>query len=149
MNGGGIPSPFLRVTSLIRSPEECGYGIRAFSSCTTEVHCREWRNFNLIILPCKVLFVVSKFFNICGEIDHTIIQDFDASGMSTSYCSFSSKVNVCWGWIFILFGSVSFLGFFYAAILSKLLPQCGNQIMSAIQNDRLHVPKLKWLVIVG
>ncbi|XP_043724034.1 uncharacterized protein LOC122671020 [Telopea speciosissima] len=66
------------------------------------------------------------------------LQDSDALDMSTSYRSFSSKLNVCWGWIFVVLGSVSFLGFFYAAILSKLLPPSGNQIMSAIQNDRYY-----------
>lgn len=49
-----------------------------------------------------------------------------------------SKVNHFWGSIFIVFGFISFVGFFYAAILSKLLPQSENIFLSAIQNDRYY-----------
>ncbi|KAF8398333.1 hypothetical protein HHK36_017260 [Tetracentron sinense] len=55
--------------------------------------------------------------------------------VSTSSQSIGSKANVFWGWIFLGFGSVSFLGFFYAAFVSKLLPTSENRIISAIQND--------------
>ncbi|XP_058107793.1 uncharacterized protein LOC131251215 isoform X4 [Magnolia sinica] len=47
-----------------------------------------------------------------------------------------SEANVLWGLIFILFGFISFLGFFCTAILSKLLPASENQFISAIQSDR-------------
>ncbi|KAH7543506.1 hypothetical protein FEM48_Zijuj02G0191300 [Ziziphus jujuba var. spinosa] len=41
------------------------------------------------------------------------------------------------GWVFIVIGSISFLGFVYAAVLSKLLPHSDNAIISSIQNDCL------------
>nr|DAD42495.1 TPA_asm: hypothetical protein HUJ06_000725 [Nelumbo nucifera] len=65
-----------------------------------------------------------------------VMEESDKLGVSASSQSFSSKASLCWGWILLVLGSVSFLGFFYAAILSKLLPQSQNQILSAIQNDR-------------
>ncbi|KAL8138699.1 hypothetical protein V2J09_004700 [Rumex salicifolius] len=40
--------------------------------------------------------------------------------------------------IFILFGVVFFVGFFYAAVVSKLLPPSTNPILSAIQKDRYY-----------
>ncbi|CAI0412505.1 unnamed protein product [Linum tenue] len=43
-----------------------------------------------------------------------------------------------WGWFFILIGCVSFLGFFFAAIVSKLLPLSENPIISAVQQDRYY-----------
>ncbi|KAL9333993.1 hypothetical protein Peur_074132 [Populus x canadensis] len=42
------------------------------------------------------------------------------------------------GWLFILMGSVSFVGFLFAAVISKLLPLSANPIISAIQNDRYY-----------
>ncbi|KAJ0084339.1 hypothetical protein Patl1_29532 [Pistacia atlantica] len=47
-----------------------------------------------------------------------------------------SKPTPYSGWFFIVIGSVSFLGFLFAAIISKLLPPFDNPILSAIQNDR-------------
>ncbi|KAK2986104.1 hypothetical protein RJ640_024603 [Escallonia rubra] len=47
-----------------------------------------------------------------------------------------SNGEVFWGWFFLIFGSTSFLAFFYAAILSKLLPRSNHAIISAIQDDR-------------
>ncbi|KAJ6831463.1 uncharacterized protein M6B38_319115 [Iris pallida] len=49
-----------------------------------------------------------------------------------------SGANQFWGLCFGIFGFISFLGFFYAAILSKLLPPSENQILSAIQKDRYY-----------
>ncbi|PAL61723.1 hypothetical protein CEJ83_21170, partial [Acinetobacter baumannii] len=43
-----------------------------------------------------------------------------------------------WGWFFIVIGSAFFLGFLFAAIISKLLPLSDNPILSAIQNDRYY-----------
>ncbi|KAF3452504.1 hypothetical protein FNV43_RR02937 [Rhamnella rubrinervis] len=40
-----------------------------------------------------------------------------------------------WGWFFLTIGSISLVGFLYAAILSKLLPPSDNAIISSIQND--------------
>ncbi|KAK1295379.1 hypothetical protein QJS10_CPA16g01136 [Acorus calamus] len=40
-----------------------------------------------------------------------------------------------WAWIFLSFGFVSFFGFFFAAIVSKLLPPFDNWVLSAIQSD--------------
>lgn len=49
----------------------------------------------------------------------------------------ASNEKVVWGWIFLLSGSISFLVFLYAAIISKLLPS-ENAILSAISNDRYY-----------
>ncbi|KAK3029307.1 hypothetical protein RJ639_038405 [Escallonia herrerae] len=48
----------------------------------------------------------------------------------------ASNGEVVWGWFFLIFGSTSFLAFFYAAILSKLFPRSNHAIISAIQDDR-------------
>lgn len=60
--------------------------------------------------------------------------------MNTSTTSqfVASKDRVFWGWIFLIFGSIFFLGFLYAAVISKLLPPSGNVIISAIQKDRYY-----------
>ncbi|KAL8147309.1 hypothetical protein AgCh_004863 [Apium graveolens] len=42
------------------------------------------------------------------------------------------------GLIMISVGSLTFLGFLYAAIISKLLPESENKILAAIQNDRYY-----------
>lgn len=47
----------------------------------------------------------------------------------------SSSGNVVFGLILVGFGSLFFLGFVYAAIVSKLLPPSYNVVISAIQND--------------
>ncbi|TQD74582.1 hypothetical protein C1H46_039886 [Malus baccata] len=44
--------------------------------------------------------------------------------------------KLIWGWVFIASGSLFFLGFLYAAVISKLLPPSDNPIVSAIQSDR-------------
>ncbi|KAF9606831.1 hypothetical protein IFM89_029288 [Coptis chinensis] len=54
---------------------------------------------------------------------------------STSTQPTGLKTNVLWGWCFIVFGCMSFLGFIYAAVLSKLLPPSDNPVLSAIQKD--------------
>ncbi|KAM6579074.1 hypothetical protein CsatB_030911 [Cannabis sativa] len=46
--------------------------------------------------------------------------------------SCSNQLRGCFS---IAIGLVLFLGFFYAAIVSKLLPPSNNPIISAIQND--------------
>ncbi|KAG5238388.1 phosphatidylinositol N-acetylglucosaminyltransferase [Salix suchowensis] len=48
---------------------------------------------------------------------------------------FSSETAMFRGWLFILMGSVSFVGFLFATVISKLLPLSDNPIISAIQND--------------
>ncbi|KAJ0021684.1 hypothetical protein Pint_31004 [Pistacia integerrima] len=48
-----------------------------------------------------------------------------------------SKPTPYSGWFFIVIGSVSFLGFLFAAIISKLFPPFDNPILSAIQNDSI------------
>lgn len=40
------------------------------------------------------------------------------------------------GSAFIAFGIILFVGFFYAAVLTKMLPPYENRFLSAIQNDR-------------
>lgn len=47
-----------------------------------------------------------------------------------------SKTATFSGWLLILIGSVSFVGFLSAAVISKLLPLSDSPIISAIQNDR-------------
>ncbi|KAG8053983.1 hypothetical protein GUJ93_ZPchr0001g29741 [Zizania palustris] len=56
------------------------------------------------------------------------------------------------GVAFIAFGIVLFVGFFYAAIVSKLLPPYENRFLSAIQNDRYYcllVPLTLPVIIVA
>lgn len=48
----------------------------------------------------------------------------------------SCNGRVVTGLVFIASGVISFLLFFFAAVLSKLLPPFQNQILHAIQNDR-------------
>ncbi|KAL6505497.1 hypothetical protein OROHE_022896 [Orobanche hederae] len=54
-----------------------------------------------------------------------------------------SPLNLCtngrkfWGWFLLVIGSFSFVGFAYAAVISKLLPPSSNIFVSAIENDRL------------
>nr|DAD29593.1 TPA_asm: hypothetical protein HUJ06_031061 [Nelumbo nucifera] len=68
------------------------------------------------------------------ENQKAMVKENGISGVSASSQSFGSKENVCWGWIFLLLGSCSFWGLFYAAMLSKLLPHFGNRIILAIHN---------------
>ncbi|KAI5569831.1 hypothetical protein POPTR_012G127000v4 [Populus trichocarpa] len=49
-----------------------------------------------------------------------------------------SKTATFSGWLLILIGSVSFVGFLSAAVISKLLPLSDSPIISAIQNDRYY-----------
>ncbi|WCJ36865.1 hypothetical protein M5689_018037 [Euphorbia peplus] len=46
----------------------------------------------------------------------------------------SSKRRELWGWLFVAMGSVSFLGFLLAAVVSKLLPFSDK----SIHNDRYY-----------
>jgi len=48
----------------------------------------------------------------------------------------SATSQTIWGFIFIIFGSVSFAGFLYAAVILKLLPPSDNPFLSYIQRDR-------------
>ncbi|KAJ3676197.1 hypothetical protein LUZ60_003609 [Juncus effusus] len=62
------------------------------------------------------------------------------------------KRNMVYGLIFISFGVISFCAFFFAAILSKLLPTFQNPILLAIQNDRYYcflVPLTLPMVIIA
>ncbi|KAK9125153.1 hypothetical protein Scep_013999 [Stephania cephalantha] len=66
--------------------------------------------------------------------------------------SVGSRGNVFWAWSLIIIGCILFLSFFYAAILSKLLPKSENPIISAIQNDRYYcilVPVTLPLLVVA
>ncbi|PIA59905.1 hypothetical protein AQUCO_00400642v1 [Aquilegia coerulea] len=49
-----------------------------------------------------------------------------------------SRTNEFWGWCFVAFGCISFLGFLYTAIISNLLPPSQNSVIAAIQNDRYY-----------
>ncbi|CAN1121886.1 hypothetical protein LINPERPRIM_LOCUS2451 [Linum perenne] len=40
------------------------------------------------------------------------------------------------GWFFVAMGFVSFVGFVFVAIVSKLLPLSSNPVISAVQNDK-------------
>nr|GMC91762.1 Phosphatidylinositol N-acetylglucosaminyltransferase subunit Y [Ipomoea batatas] len=53
----------------------------------------------------------------------------------SSVSKFGSQAQ---GWMLIIFGSISFLLFVYAAGFSKFLPDSGNPIIAAIQNDRYY-----------
>ncbi|KAG8388556.1 hypothetical protein BUALT_Bualt02G0137700 [Buddleja alternifolia] len=43
--------------------------------------------------------------------------------------------RVFWGWFFLIIGSFSYVGFLYAAVISKILPPSDNVVIQAIQND--------------
>ncbi|CAA0836135.1 NAD(P)-binding Rossmann-fold superfamily protein [Striga hermonthica] len=47
----------------------------------------------------------------------------------------ASNGRIFWGWFFLMIGSFSFMGFVYAAVVSKLQPPSDNAIIRAIQND--------------
>ncbi|KAF5931238.1 hypothetical protein HYC85_032111 [Camellia sinensis] len=47
----------------------------------------------------------------------------------------ASKDKDFWGWFLLIFGSVFFVGFFYAAIILKFLPPSDNALISALQTD--------------
>ncbi|KAL8547683.1 hypothetical protein ACS0TY_007124 [Phlomoides rotata] len=47
----------------------------------------------------------------------------------------ASKGRLFWGWFFLIIGSFSFVGFFYAAVISKLHAPSNNSVIRAIQND--------------
>ncbi|WOG88244.1 hypothetical protein DCAR_0207478 [Daucus carota subsp. sativus] len=56
------------------------------------------------------------------------------------------------GVIILSVGSLTFLAFFYAAILSNLIPPSQNQFAAAIQNDRYYcflVPLTLPIIIVA
>ncbi|KAI5002340.1 hypothetical protein ZWY2020_026990 [Hordeum vulgare] len=56
------------------------------------------------------------------------------------------------GLAFVASGIVLFVGFFYAAVVSKLFPPYENQLLSAIQNDRYYcllVPLTLPVIIVA
>lgn len=48
------------------------------------------------------------------------------------------RATTFWGMFFMIFGVIYLVMFFYAAVLSKLLPASRNQFISAIQNDRYY-----------
>ncbi|GMY16242.1 putative phosphatidylinositol N-acetylglucosaminyltransferase subunit Y [Fagus crenata] len=58
-----------------------------------------------------------------------------SSSSSSSSQFVSSKEGILWGCFFVIFGSVFFMGFIFAAFISKLLPPSHNALLSSIQND--------------
>lgn len=50
----------------------------------------------------------------------------------------SATSKTIWGFTFIIFGSVSFVGLLYAAVISKILPPSDNAFLSYIQRDRYY-----------
>ncbi|XP_038699420.1 uncharacterized protein LOC119996741 isoform X2 [Tripterygium wilfordii] len=64
-----------------------------------------------------------------------LVSSFILSGMVSSSKSNLTKTTVFWGWFFVLIGFVSFLGFLFTAVISKLLPASDNPLLSAIQKD--------------
>ncbi|KAL6185652.1 hypothetical protein ACLB2K_041782 [Fragaria x ananassa] len=63
------------------------------------------------------------------------MQDVVVSGAGGRRRKEMPQSRIC-GWLFIGSGSVFFIGFLYATVVSKLLPPSDNPIISAIQNDR-------------
>ncbi|KAF3954934.1 hypothetical protein ACB098_08G159000 [Castanea mollissima] len=53
----------------------------------------------------------------------------------SSSSSSSSSSSQLWGCFFVTIGSVFFVGFLFAAVISKLLPPSHNALISSIQND--------------
>ncbi|XP_021648512.2 uncharacterized protein LOC110641186 [Hevea brasiliensis] len=70
----------------------------------------------LVLLRCR------------GEFQKMVSSRTDIPKATTTY----------WGWWLIGIGLVSFVGFLFAAVISKLLPSSDNPIISAIQNDRYY-----------
>ncbi|XP_028061925.1 uncharacterized protein LOC114265342 isoform X2 [Camellia sinensis] len=64
--------------------------------------------------------------------------------VSTTLQSYGSRAQ---GWCFIMLGSISFLGFLSAAIVSRFLPVSENHIAIAITNDS--IKKVAWQVVFG
>ncbi|KAM3741157.1 hypothetical protein ACB098_08G154300 [Castanea mollissima] len=54
---------------------------------------------------------------------------------SSASSSSSSSSSQLWGCFFVTIGSVFFVGFLFAAVISKLLPPSRNALISSIQND--------------
>lgn len=50
----------------------------------------------------------------------------------------NSNATKIWGWTFSVLGVLFFVGFFYAAVVSKLLPPSDNPLLFAIQEDRYY-----------
>jgi phosphatidylinositol glycan anchor class Y biosynthesis protein len=46
--------------------------------------------------------------------------------------------TVYWGLVLIISGASSFVVFFYATVLSKMLPPSGIPLLSVIENDRYY-----------
>ncbi|KAG2671123.1 hypothetical protein I3760_14G118900 [Carya illinoinensis] len=66
---------------------------------------------------------------------NTMSSSSAASAPSTSSQLASSKDEIFWGCLFIAIGSIFFVGFLFAAVVSKLLPPSNNALISTIQND--------------
>ncbi|KAL7197484.1 hypothetical protein ACSBR2_020095 [Camellia fascicularis] len=69
--------------------------------------------------------------------------------VSTTLQSYGSRAQ---GWCFIMLGSISFLGFLSAAIVSRFLPVSENHIAIAIRNDRYYcflVPLTLPIIVVA
>ncbi|BAT83717.1 hypothetical protein VIGAN_04091500 [Vigna angularis var. angularis] len=49
-----------------------------------------------------------------------------------------------WGCLFLSIGSVFFVGFFFVAVISKLLPPSHVPLISALQNDCYDVRAPRW-----
>ncbi|KAI3783058.1 hypothetical protein L2E82_13120 [Cichorium intybus] len=50
----------------------------------------------------------------------------------------TANERVFWGGLLVIFGSTFFGGFLYTAVISKLVSNSDNAIISAIQNDRYY-----------
>ncbi|KAE8037202.1 hypothetical protein FH972_009812 [Carpinus fangiana] len=65
---------------------------------------------------------------------HNAMRSSSASSSSSLQLD-SSNDRIFWGCFFVAIGSVFFVGFLFAAVISKLLPPSSNALISAIQND--------------
>ncbi|KAJ4845203.1 hypothetical protein Tsubulata_036492 [Turnera subulata] len=50
----------------------------------------------------------------------------------------SDETSAFRGWLFVAIGLGSFLGFLFAAVVSKFLPFSDNPVVAAIQSDRYY-----------
>ncbi|CAJ2665017.1 unnamed protein product [Trifolium pratense] len=50
-------------------------------------------------------------------------------------CCSSIDETKIWGWLLLSIGSILFVGYFFLALISKLLPSSNNLIISSFQND--------------
>ncbi|XP_004515351.1 uncharacterized protein [Cicer arietinum] len=57
----------------------------------------------------------------------------ERSSQTPMACSFDA--TKLWGWLLVSIGSIFFVGYFFLALISKLLPPSNIPLISSFQND--------------